>query len=265
MAGAQVGNNTGGANKPDGPSSGTDWSTHPDGTHNPASDDGYTPPPPDQQHPPYGGYWSPVHGGGWGWHAGSPPDSLVKSYGWDKITDAKKTPDGADNPNWDPDPAPTDVKSPELSQPWSINPPNMTGDPLQPPDGNAPPQVGAPPHHPAYHVSPGDIRFIEATILGSTSTAISDYEKVKAQVEASKGWHWEWGTETHLDVGGKINSIQDNMLLAVGDALHLAGEYVFALNQAGQYYVRADKDSVLPEPDAVSGAPVTQTSASEHP
>ncbi len=42
-------------------------------------------------------------------------------------------------------------------------------------------------------------------------------------------------------------AISDNLLLQVADAIELAGQYAFALNNAGQIYVKADKDSALPD------------------
>jgi hypothetical protein len=227
----------------------TDWDNYPKGGGpNPTADPNYTPPAVDHQHPPYGGYWSPQHGGGWSWHPGIPPDSLVKDYGWDKITDGSKTPNGAANPDYDPDPAPKDVTPPTLTQPWGTNPPSVTGNPLGvgPSDGTEQP-ISEPPHHPPYHVRPGQVRYAEVEILGQTQTAVSDYESLKGSVDASKSWNWGYHNESHLDVNGKIDSIQDNMLLAVADTLELAGQYVRALNNAAQFYAKADIDSFVPQ------------------
>lgn len=226
----------------------TDWNSHPDGSHNPVSDPSVTSLPNDPQHPPYGGYWAPERGGGWSWHPGPPPPDLVKHYGWDKITDGTKTPNGAPNKDYDSDPAPNDVPPPTVTQPWGTHPPSVTGKPLGvvPSDGSGE-QISEPPHHPPYHVRPGQVRYAEVEILTQTQTAVSDYESLKGAAAASREWNWGYKSETHLDVNGKMDSIQDSMLLAVADTLELAGQYVRALNNAAQFYAKADLDSFVPE------------------
>jgi hypothetical protein len=227
----------------------TDWNTRPDNSHNPASDPNYQPPPADHQHPAYGGYWSPEHGGGWSWHPGTPPPALADKYGWDKITDGTKTPNGAPNPDYDPHPAPKDVAPPTVTQPWGDHPPSVTGNPLNgDPSGGSGTPITQPPHHPPYRVRPGQVRYAEVEILNQTQNAVSEYDGLKSAVGDSKSWNWGYGQElTHLDVNGKVDSIQDSMLLAVADTLDLAGQYVRALNNAAQYYAKADIESFVPE------------------
>jgi hypothetical protein len=227
----------------------TDWDNYPDHQHNPASDPDYVAPAGDHDHPPYGGYWAPQHGGGWSWHPGKPPPYLVDDYGWDTITDGRKTPNGAANSDYDEDPAPPDVEPPSLSQTWGTNPPSITGNPegIKPDDGSGD-QISEPPHHPPYHVRPGQIRSAEVDILNQTQTVVSDYESLKADVKVSTGWNWGYHQDHgHLDFNGKMDSIQDNMLLSVADTIELAGQYVRALNNTAQFYAKADIDSFVPE------------------
>lgn len=137
----------------------------------------------------------------------------------------------------------------------------------------------APPSHPAYNVSPGSVNDACNTILANTQQAVNTYEQLKATVTSTKPWiFWapnadptipvyDSGSETPKNGGGpkaptgyvpandpnpemtaKIGAAEDNLLLEIADSITLAGQFVDQLNNAMQFYAKADKSSVLPQP-----------------
>jgi hypothetical protein len=52
--------------------------------------------------------------------------------------------------------------------------------------------------------------------------------------------------DPHSDWTQQWTAAIDNVLLAAADAITLAGSYLDAVNNAGQFYTRADKDSFMP-------------------
>jgi hypothetical protein len=220
----------------------TDITHDPNGGHNPVFDKA-----------PNGGSWVPVHGGGWEWVYGQAPDPhLAKSYGYDKLTDIKQTPHGAKNPNYDPNPAPLDVAPPSVGQPWGISPPHITGEGLPLPPGDAP-KIDTPPSHRPYHVSPGSLRGAEVRILTGTLGVEGAYERVKATLQSKPASEWfgqfadEQPQATTAYNEAKLQSIQDNLLAAIGNVLVGVGGYVQAVNNAAQSYAHADLQSFIPE------------------
>ncbi len=220
----------------------TDFTHLPGGGHNPVYDKA-----------PNGGSWVPVHGGGWEWVYGKVPDpNLAKTYGYDKLTDIKKTPHGANNPAYDPDPPPLDVAPPTLGQPWGTDPPHITGDGLPQPSGDAP-KVDKPPSHRAYHVSPGSLRNAEIQILTGTQSTEAAYDHVKSTLQSKSAAQWfgQFADEQPLATTAynenKMHSIQDNLLLAIGNILVGVGDYVKAINNAAQSYAHADLESFVPD------------------
>jgi len=53
--------------------------------------------------------------------------------------------------------------------------------------------------------------------------------------------------DPHPDWTKDGTAISDNLLQQVADAIQLVGQYAFALDNAGQIYVKADKNSLLPD------------------
>ncbi|MDT5027291.1 MAG: hypothetical protein QOE61_3717 [Micromonosporaceae bacterium] len=176
-------------------------------------------PPPQQQPPPapapvpegvdfYGGYWLPVHGGGYAWHTGTLdsarpytqvynmslesmlnpmvyPNGKTVPYRDGNYTNSNYTgefwPDGTPNANYiPPDPATVNVGlNPVL-------PPIITGNPRTS-DGN-----GAPPppqsDFNAYSVDPGSMRDAEMGMRAPVENTITVYEDTKHWLDAQKGW-----------------------------------------------------------------------------
>jgi hypothetical protein len=147
--------------------------------------------------------------------------------------------------------------------------PPMSGNPrgLQPADPNAPP-LNSPPVVNNYVVSPGSIEGATSTILMQTQHSVDTYTSLKDYINSTKSWIFDMNnadvinqpqatgsngghfshphTDPHPEWTKQMTAVSDNLLLQVADAIELAGNYTDALNNAGQFYVKADKDSVLP-------------------
>lgn len=178
------------------------------------------------------------------------------------------------------DDGPADVTPPELTEP-SITGPSITGDPrvnddpdVRDPRGRrgkgVPQVVTPPPSHPAYAVSPGSLGDASNEILNQTQQSLNAYEDLKSTVQGG-GWiFWErapfthfteqltgktvYMTDQHPELTNQIIAVEDNLLLEIADSITLAGQFADQLNNAAQFYAKADKASVLPEmalgPDA---------------
>ena len=185
------------------------------------------------------GAWTPVHGGGFTWTWGADPDpATVHAYGKDKATDPDHTPTGADTKSKN-TPAPPDVTPPTLTDKWGGVPPHVTGDV---PGSSSSTTVDHPPAHPAFLVSPGSIRNAETVVLSLADQGIVMYNSLKNYVSMSHGQNlytngagWE-----------QIVTPQDRLLLGIGDALELVGQFAEMLNLSAQNYAKADKDSFMP-------------------
>jgi hypothetical protein len=191
---------------------------------------------------PNTGSWVPQHGGGWDWLWGdnNPDQNLINTYGRAQLTNPDYMPGDGNNPTDGANqPVPDDVNTPNLNDIWNGNPPIVTGDPTgSPPSGQT---VSTPPVHSPYVVAPGDIRNAESVVLNTVDGVVTDYDSLQSQVSAAKSDNvYMTGTDS------LING-QDRLLLNVGDALELAGQFVSALNNAAQYYAKADIDSYLPQ------------------
>jgi hypothetical protein len=186
------------------------------------------------------GAWTPQHGGGWTWTWGANPDpNLAKTWGDGALSNPNQTPQGGGGVAT---PPPPDVTPPDISDTWGGDAPSVTGTLPPPPDGT-PQTVTQPPSHSPYVVSPGGIRNAENVLLGQIDTAISQYDDLKASVEQS-------ATENLYPDGAtraQLLAIEHNLLLNIGDALQLAGQYVSMLNYSAQNYAHADIGSFLPQ------------------
>lgn len=167
------------------------------------------------------------------------------------------------------DDIPADVTPPSLTQQWHMWGPPMDGNPrgLQPADASAPP-VSTPPTVSAYVVSPGSIEGATSQILMRTENLVNSYTSLKDYINSTKSWifdvnnsdvmnqpqatgsHGGHFSHPHIDPHPEwtqqMSAVSDNLLLQVADAVELAGQFVDALNNAGQFYTKADKDSDLP-------------------
>ena len=178
-----------------------------------------------------------------------------------------------------------DVVAPDLTQVMSTEV-AVTGDPRgeqRDPRGRRgkgvpQPPPTAPPSHPAYNVSPGSVNDAANTILADTQGAVDTYEQLKTTVNSTKGWiFWaptdnptipvyDSGSETPKNgpqgpptgyvpandpnpaMTAQLSAVEDNLLLEIADSITLAGQFVDQLNNAMQFYAKADKSSVLPVP-----------------
>jgi hypothetical protein len=183
--------------------------------------------------------------------------------------------------------APADVTPPELKQPGLTGPtvdgtPRVGGGPPpRDPRGRrgkgVPQTVTPPPEHPAYSVSPGSINDAGNEILAESSTAVGAYDALKAAVAATKSWIF-WAPndnptvavydspnetqknepprapddyapakDPHPEITAQMGAAEDNLLMEIGDSITLVGQFADQLNNAAQFYTRADKASALPE------------------
>ncbi|MFG2041282.1 hypothetical protein [Dactylosporangium sp. NPDC048998] len=167
------------------------------------------------------------------------------------------------------DDVPPDVTPPTLGQTWELFGPPMDGTlhlPSGPRFGHAVPPRGPkePPVVPNYVVSPGSIEGATSQILNRTHEVTESYNSLKDYISGTKSWIYsvpddhtigeQWGSKVnpqhlddpHPDWTQQMSAVSDNVLLQVADAVEMTGEFVRALNNAGQFYTRADKDSDLP-------------------
>jgi hypothetical protein len=170
---------------------------------------------------------------------------------------------------------PKDVTPPSLTQVWT-SPPLMNGDiPTHgrvPRPGEGPGPVILPQPPPAvqpYEVEPGSIVTTNSLILAHTQNLIGSYESLRTYLNGVKSWIFDVSDpnyvgsmecgdssdpgcypykveDPHPEWTQEFTAISDNLLLQVADVVELAGQYVSALNYAGQLYTKADKDSFLP-------------------
>ena len=169
-------------------------------------------------------------------------DRGIASYGTDALTNPNHTPNGADPGPDITDPPPADVHSPALSDAWNGVPPDVTGALPIPDSGTASQTVSEPPVHRAYAVSPGSIRNAESVLLRQIDSQIGDYNYLRNYVETAKTQNL-YTSETRE----RLVSAMDNLLLEIGDAVELAGQFTRMMNNAAQSYAKADIDSYLPQ------------------
>lgn len=182
----------------------------------------------------------------WIWVWGAAPDpTLAGKLPPGVLTDPAHAPNGWTVPGDPAHPPPPDVVPPTLGDSWSAVP-DVTGQLPPPPgggSGSGPQTVDQPPSHPAYVVSPGGIRNAEIAIKAESDTQIDDYNNLKAAVAQSdsQNLYTDPGTEEAFHNG------MDVVLLQIGDAIELTGQYISMLNYAAQNYAHADIESYLPQ------------------
>ncbi|MCD0484786.1 hypothetical protein LO771_20910 [Streptacidiphilus sp. ASG 303] len=130
------------------------------------------------------------------------------------------------------------------------------------------------------------LRSAETTVLGALRATIADYTALRDTVEAGKdtvfGQHatvkWQWTShnggaggepgslqeherdvsasfqKNARDFAATMNPVQEKVLLQIGNALELVGQFLAAVNQAGQSYALMDRKAELPPPPG--GSPV---------
>ncbi len=154
----------------------------------------------------------------------------------------------------------------------------MTGDVrgLQPntdPNATPPPDPGVD----FFQVDPGSLGTASLLMLASANVATESYDAARDYLNANKSWMFsvaseedltttdykdyhgyaneadhsstggEEPTDPHPDWTQEWTAAVNNVLLAAADAIRLAGGYLDAINNAGQFYTKADKDSFMPE------------------
>jgi hypothetical protein len=163
---------------------------------------------------------------------------------------------------------PPDVNPPTVTQTWGMYGPPMDGDPDTPSGPrfghDVPPRQGAkaPPVVRSYVVSPGSIEGADSQLLTHTQNLVDSYTLLKDYIGSRKSWIFSvpndhtigesYGTEgqhladPHPDWTQQMTAVSDNLLLQVADSLETTGQFIHALNTAGQFYVQADKNSEQP-------------------
>ena len=196
------------------------------------------------------GVWennTPDGGWQWVWGATPAPGQVGDRDGPPPTTAALTNPNQAPNgyvlPGNPGSPPPPDVVPPTVVDSWNGVAPSVTGTLPPPAAGSTPSQVSQPPSHSPYAVSPGGIRNAENTLLGQVDTQIGDYNNLKAYVAASAGQNLYSEGASREELG----NVQDNLLLQIGDAIELAGQFTSMLNYAAQNYANADINSYFPE------------------
>jgi hypothetical protein len=172
---------------------------------------------------------------------------------------------------------PADVKAPTLTLKDSDWPLHATGEMG---GGGGGTQPTTAPDVPDFSVTVGTLRDAQTAMLPSANTATDKYNSLKDSTNAKKSWIFQQasadqntngvviyagttGNDYGPDTGKGASNLDpdltkqtpimtaslDNALLAIADAVHLAGEYAGFLNTAAQSYTYADKESYLKAPD----------------
>jgi len=196
------------------------------------------------------GAWEPQSlSGTWQWAWGVPPDPNLVPPGYTtaQLTNPNEAPDGSIGPGnpASPDyPPENNVVPPTITDVWGNTAPDVTGA-VPPPSGSG----GAPDNNPvpllpAYKVSPGGIRDSENILLTELNTIqIPSYDGLKEYVAQTPSQNLYSAALPEAE----LNSIQNNLLLQIGDTLELTGQFVSMLNMAAQNYAHADIASFLPD------------------
>jgi hypothetical protein len=173
---------------------------------------------------------------------------------------------------------PPDVKAPTLTLKDSAWPLPATGKMTGGGGGGTPPTTA--PDVPDFSVTVETLRDAQSAMLPSANTATTKYNSLKDSTNAKKSWIFQQasadqdttgvviyagttGNDYGPDTGKGASNLDpdlvkqtpimtaslDNALLAIADAVHLAGEYASFLNTAAQSYTYADKESYLKAPN----------------
>lgn len=228
----------------------------------------------------YHGYWARYRGGGGVWQWETVTGDWIGYKLGPEYLDPTKTPDGtvlfdaegnAINggnpryqgqylPNGKPNPyyIPPNVDAPAVAVKTGW-PRDFTGSPLQAStSGNGEQKV---PSHSAFSIHLANLRTAETNILTSVKTRITEYDAVKNQFAGDKYWIFTvnnadvlhpyergktYNVDPHPGLTSQMTRIGDNLLMAVGDVLKVAGDLTMALDTAGQLYSKADIESTFP-------------------
>jgi hypothetical protein len=162
-------------------------------------------------------------------------------------------PDGADNKNY----VPKDVPIPGLQatpgaapvidgHPW-------TGQSSGDPNPNMPGDVEA------FRVHPGTLREAEIAINASADAVVGAHNTLKPKLDEARGeFAFFTGLKGTLNPDTHWLNLQlvnggDILAKSVADTVRLVGEFTASLNNAGQLYAKADRDSFLTDPAAGAG------------
>lgn len=167
---------------------------------------------------------------------------------------------------------------PNLQVAWST-PPSFNLDPPEetPPGGGGPPPSSSVPSVNPIRAALPSMRGVEQQMLAAAGNAVNDYEALRSQVMALKDTVFGQEatvTTTKTGPGGyngngvdlgseqdpspiqdaarqfaaEINPIQEKALFQLANAIEVIGQYIAAVNRAGQTYGQADRKSVFPDP-----------------
>jgi hypothetical protein len=172
------------------------------------------------------------------------------------------------------EPTPRDMTPPDLTDAWH----DGNGQNWVPPmDGNVrgqpPPAATDPPKQPPvvqkFHVAPSSLESASKDMLAAASDAVNAYTTVQNYMAANKSWVFSVSKpenidgytvvyindtatvepyhDPHPDWTAQWSAGIDNLLLASADVVKLASDFLDAINNAGEFYVKSDKDSVMPQ------------------
>lgn len=167
---------------------------------------------------------------------------------------------------------------PNLQVAWGT-PPSFN---LDPPGGESKDNKNTPPCGP-IEVHLGTLRDAEQTMLACSRTIVDEYEALKNKVMSSKDGVFGQHATVQQITGGQagvdgntyngagagvteektvaspisdlantfaseINPAQEKVLFQIANAVEVVGQYIAAVNRAGQSYGHADRKSVFPDP-----------------
>jgi hypothetical protein len=191
--------------------------------------------------------------------------------GWKSVFATKEGEGGDSGAN-----PPADVKPPTLTLKDATWPLSTTGKMTGGGGGGTPPTTA--PDVPDFSVTVATLRDAQTAMLPSANTATDKYNSLKDSTNAKKAWIFQQSSpdqqttneapitstsanDYHQYPSGSslvqdlvkqtpiMTAALDNALLAIADAVHLAGEYAGFLNTAAQSYTYADKESYLKAPN----------------
>jgi hypothetical protein len=196
-----------------------------------------------------------THGPGefWVWRAGDAPAEGEWGYSYAALTDHRQKPPDYDAAVQGGEQArPTDVNIPvvQYNDSWAV--PTLDGDIYVGTPGGG--TGAAPPTNPAFHILPSTIHDSENKVLGPLKDAVvgkDGYDELKAYVERVGSWvfYRSEGATNHSPPSQDAVDAQaylDTAVSGVADTIMVVGMFLQRLNDAGQMYVLADKQSTFP-------------------
>ena len=191
------------------------------------------------------GTWVPTGRGGWNWAWGATPSpDLVSKYGASALTDPNKDPNGStrDAPGGTTLPPPL-VTPPSVADAWGGQMPDVTGQVNNDGDNQT---VSQPPTHPAFAVSPGQIRYAGQVILEKADVGIQTYDQLQAAVAAAPTDNALPNQYDDPSDREMLLNTMNSLTLSAADALRAAGQFAGLYSDTANMYAHADQQSFVP-------------------